>query len=103
MTIAPVDTRGASTARSRVRVKSAVLFIAFMACWLVLSLRPHWHEDLVLVVAGVSAVLYYFIRCEQCHSSIYYRAGGKRVLFPGPSTISILTAKRCPCCGLERI
>jgi len=85
------------------RVKVAVLFLVFISCWCAVLWAPHWHTDAVFVVAAVAAVLVYFVRCESCHSSIYYRAGGERSLFVGKTSILVLVGKHCPVCGLERI
>jgi hypothetical protein len=47
-------------------------------------------------------MLVYLIRCESCKSSIYYRAGGTRMLVQTPSSYGFLSARHCPYCGLER-
>lgn len=99
----PVQSQPQPHQRSLVRIKAAVLFVLFVGCWLSLLRNPSWHEITLLVVAGVAAVLFYFVRCERCHTSIYYRAGGTRVLFQGRSSLLVLASKKCPSCGLERI
>jgi len=98
------DPTGASLPRSKslVRVKVALLFLIFLACVIALRLDSAY-EDALLAVAGVSAVLFWFVRCESCKSSIYYRAGGKRKLFFGAGTLVFLLARECPCCKLVRV
>ena len=101
--MAQVDTQARRTARSYVRVKALVLLGVFLGCGVALRFQSRLPDELLFAVAALSAVLVYFIRCERCHSSIYYRAGGKRVLLHGASSLAILASRRCPCCDLERI
>lgn len=90
-------------ATSLVRVKAVVLFLIFYACWLYLRYfdGPRY-GNMILAVAGASALLFYFVRCEKCKSSIYYTAGGKRhqFLWGAPR---FLMANECPICGLIRV
>jgi hypothetical protein len=90
-------------ATSLVRVKGVVLFLIFYACWLYLKYfdGPRY-ENTLLAVAGASALLFYFVRCEKCKSSIYYTAGGKRHLFLWGAP-RFLMANECPICGLIRV
>jgi hypothetical protein len=78
------------------------LAAAFLGCWLALAFKLPVNDHALLAIAGVSAIFLYFVRCERCHSSIYYRAGGTRTLFHIRS-LSILWAKQCPSCKLERV
>jgi hypothetical protein len=100
MSSSPDSIRSGITPRSRYRIKVLALSGIFLACWLVLRFQFTTHDILALAIAGAAAVLLYFVRCERCHSSLYYRAGGARRFFPGPS---FLWAKRCPSCNLERL
>jgi hypothetical protein len=84
------------------RVKMAGVFLAFLCCALALK-EGFGNQFVVLLTAMFVSVLPYFIRCENCKSSIYYRAGGKRAIFMGPSTAYFVFAKRCPCCGVVRV
>jgi di/tricarboxylate transporter len=89
--------------KSLVRVKVAFLFVTFLGCWILLKyFDSRRYESTLFAIAGVSATLFYFVRCEQCKSSIYYSAGGKRSLLllgaPG-----FLMAKKCPICGKLRV
>jgi hypothetical protein len=90
-------------ARSIYRVKVAALSIVFLGCWLALIFQVTRHWEYIFVLAGASAVSVNFVRCERCHSSLYYRAGGTRVFFYGPKSASFLWSKQCPACGLERV
>jgi hypothetical protein len=88
---------------SLVRIKAALLVVTFLGCWILLKyFDSHRDENTLLAIAGVSAILLYFVRCERCKSSIYYTAGGKRSLrllgAPG-----FLMAKKCPICGKLRV
>lgn len=87
--------------RSLVRVKIWSLETAFLACWLVLRFGnlARGSEDLVLAMAGVTAILFYFVRCEQCHTSEILRRSGwlRFVKWNG-----LFPSKRCPVCGKER-
>jgi hypothetical protein len=103
MSEAQVDTRERIAPRSMVRVKAASLAALFLACWVTLKLWPNWHDNALFAVAALSAVLFYFIRCETCHSSIYYRRGGRRAFPAGLGAFALLTKKRCPECGMDRI
>ena len=98
-----------------VRVKSVILTAIFMAGWVSFAGHiiaptivpiPSSPSGYVWIMAamGSAAVLFYFVRCETCHSSIYYTSGGKRTLFLGdPSSRQrFLFASRCPVCGQER-
>jgi hypothetical protein len=78
--------------KSLVRVKSAVVLLAFMACWLWLKYARRY-DDWMFIVAAIIATLPWFIRCEKCKSSIYYKGGGARHL----SFATFFTARRCPC------
>ena len=84
------------------RVKMAGVFVAFLCC--ALAIKAGIGSQLIVFLAAMFvSVLPYFIRCENCKSSIYYRAGGKRAIFMGPSTVHFVFAKRCPCCGAVRV
>jgi len=86
-----------------VRIKAAVLFVLFLVClYLLKIITSEKYQDIILLVAAGLSVGAYFIRCETCKSSIYYRAGGERRFFPTPSSFGFLVAARCPCCGMER-
>jgi 4-hydroxybenzoate polyprenyltransferase len=100
---AHVDTQQRTVPRSMVRIKAAILAAVFLASSVVLTIVPHWHDDALLAVAGCAAILFYFVRCESCHSSIYYRRGGRRAFPAGPNALAVLASKRCPECGRERI
>jgi hypothetical protein len=84
------------------RVKMAGVFIAFLCCGFALKMS-FGNPLVVLSTAMFVGVTPYFIRCEHCKSSIYYRAGGKRVILMGPSAVYFVFAKRCPCCGASRV
>jgi hypothetical protein len=88
--------------RSLVRLKSIALDAVFLGCLVaIFSGSPH-----VLALFGgaaVSSILQYFVRCESCHSSIYYQAGGGRTLIFGPSRSRFMYNSQCPYCGLERV
>jgi|SRR5689334_6443952 len=87
--------------RSLVRLKSVVLLAVFLGCLIGVHYRSP-HALALIVVAGFSSMLQYLVRCESCHSSIYYRAGGGRTLIFGPSATRFMYSNRCPYCGLER-
>ena len=87
--------------RSLVRVKSVLLLTVFLGCLIGIYNRSP-HVLALIVVAGISSMLQYLVRCETCHSSIYYRAGGGRTLIAGPSSTRFMYSNRCPYCGLER-
>jgi hypothetical protein len=87
--------------RSLVRLKSVLLLTVFLGCLIALR-KGSPHVIALFAVAAASSLLQYFVRCESCHSSIYYRAGGSRSLIAGPSTVRFLYSNRCPYCGLER-
>lgn len=91
-----------SSSRSLVRVKSVALLVVFLGCLIGIHYRPSNALALILV-AGFSSMLQYLVRCESCHSSIYYRAGGDRNLIAGPSAFRFMYNGRCPYCGLERL
>lgn len=92
------------TRRSRYRIKVAMLASVFLACGLVIKFVPLAHPELLLPLMALAAVPINFVRCERCHSSLYYRAGGTRVFVQStPSVLRFVLAKRCPVCGLERI
>lgn len=84
---------------SLVRVKAGVAFMAFLCCWLFLRYVSGASAG-VFAVAAISSVAMWFIRCERCHSSLYYRSGGRR--FPSYG-LTFLIQRRCPHCGLERL
>jgi hypothetical protein len=89
--------------KSLVRVKAAFLFASFLGCWILLKyFDSHRYENTLFAIAGVSAILLYFVRCEQCKSTIIYRAGGKLdlLLLSAPR---FLTARKCPICGKLRV
>jgi hypothetical protein len=95
--------RGSHGRRSLDRVKAAFLFVTFLCCGILLKyFEHHRYENTLFVIAGVSAILFYFVRCEQCKSSIYYSAGGKRnlLLLEAPG---FLMARKCPICGKLRV
>src|SRR5215471_17035251 len=87
--------------RSLVRLKSVALLTVFLGC-LIAIYNGSPHALALVVVAGVSSMLQYLVRCESCHSSIYYRAGGVRALIAGPSATRFMYGNACPYCGLER-
>jgi hypothetical protein len=87
--------------RSLVRLKSVLLLAVFVGCLIAIGYGSP-HVLALVVVAGASSLLQYLVRCESCHSSIYYRAGGGRTLIAGPSRSRFMYASRCPYCGLER-
>jgi hypothetical protein len=89
--------------KSLIRVKAAFLCVTFFGCWILLRyFDSHRYENTLFAGAGVSAMLFYFVRCEQCKSSIYFTAGGTRNLrlLGAPGS---LMAKRCPICGKLRV
>ena len=88
--------------RSLFRVKIACLTLVFLGCGVGLRLGSG-HDNVLIAVAGLSAVLFYFVRCESCKSSIYYRKGGERKFLFGTGSVAFLLARQCPCCGLERL
>jgi DNA-directed RNA polymerase subunit RPC12/RpoP len=85
--------------KSLVRLEAGTVLLIFVSCWLYLRYISD-QIDAVLAVAGISAVSAWFIRCERCKSSIYYRAGGTR--FPSYG-VKFLITSRCPHCGLRRL
>ena len=87
--------------RSLVRLKSVALLAVFIGCLIGIHYRSQ-HALALILIASVSSMLQYLVRCESCHSSIYYRAGGNRTLFAGPSRFGFMYNSRCPYCGLER-
>jgi len=90
--------------KSLLRVKIAALFGVFALCALLLWLEIAHSQGQQLAAVGVAAlsgILLSFVRCEACHSSIYYRAGGTRKLF-GNDFYRFVLARQCPCCGLRR-
>src|SRR5271154_3081474 len=89
--------------RSRYRVKIVVLCAVFLGCWFALRFHATRHWEYLFLVAAAAAIPVNYVRCERCHSSLYYRAGGTRVFFDSPTSVSFLWAKLCPVCGLERI
>jgi len=93
----PTSTESADEPKSLFRVKIAILFTVFVCCWLAFD------ENAILGVAGASAILMYFVRCESCHSSIYYRKGGVRKIFGAFDYYKFALAGRCPCCARKRI
>ena len=97
-----MDTQERTVPKSMVRVTAALLAVLFLAYWVTLSVWPNWHDNALFAVAALSAVLFYFIRREICHSSIYYRQGGRRAFPAGFGSLAFLTRKRCPECGMDR-
>lgn len=87
------------TQRSRCRVKALALVAVFLVCWLVLRAGTAAYGLALVGIAAFSASFLIFIRCERCHSSLYYRSGGTHAFWK----LSFLWAKRCPCCELDRI
>ena len=87
--------------QSLVRVKSVALLAVFLGCLIGIDNRSP-HALALILVAGVSSMLQYLVRCESCHSSIYYRAGGDRTFIARPRAFRFLYSNRCPYCGLER-
>jgi len=90
----------ASGSLSNVRLKLALVWIVFLACWFWLKFGrlPPGAQIILFAVAGIDAVLVYFIRCERCHTPLLSLRPDSilrswRVMFP---------QKRCPKCGLER-
>ena len=102
--MSPTSTESADEPKSLFRVKILILFTVFLCCWLAFTFNvSRNYENAIFCVAGASAILIYFVRCESCHSSIYYRKGGTRKLFGGFDYYKFALAGRCPCCGRERI
>jgi hypothetical protein len=100
----PNSTESADEPKSFFRVKIAFLFMVFFGCWLALALHvARDYENAVFFIAAASAILMYFVRCESCHSSIYYRKGGVRKIFGSFDFYKFALAGRCPCCGRKRI
>lgn len=92
-----------SALRSAVRVKAAAVVLLFLICALLLKITSsEKYQDIIFLVAAAICVAPYFIRCETCHSSIYYGAGGERHFFAGQRFNTFLFAARCPYCGMER-
>lgn len=89
--------------RSLVRIKALVLGSIFAACAIVLRFVPEWHPLLLVGIAALAGVLHNFVRCEQCHSSIYYQGGGRRVFFAGRSAYRFLYSNQCPYCQRKRL
>jgi hypothetical protein len=88
---------------SLVRVKAVFLCVTFLCCGILLQyLDSHRYDNALFAIAGASAILLYFVRCEQCKSSIYYTAGGKRNLLI-LNALGFLTAKKCPNCGKPQV
>ena len=87
--------------KSYVRLKSVLLLAVFLGC-VIGFYNDSPHALALFAVAGASSLLQYFVRCESCHSSIYYRAGGGRNLLFGPSSYRFMYSSQCPYCGLER-
>jgi len=100
--VSALGDQSAPNKASLYRVKMAGVFVAFLCCALALK-AGFGNQFVVLLTAMFVSVLPYFIRCENCKSSIYYRAGGKRAIFMGPSTAYFVFAKRCPCCDAVRV
>jgi len=92
----------ANDRRSLVRVKVWLLWILFIACWTLVRFgRLSEDADLVvLVLAGVVAVLFFFVRCEQCHTSEMRARSGT---LPLPSRNGFFPPKHCSVCGKERL
>jgi hypothetical protein len=100
----PTSTESPDEHKSLFRVKIAILFGVFFCCWLAFALKiARNYENAILGVAGASAILMYFVRCESCHSSIYYRKGGVRKFFGSFDYYKFALSGRCPCCGRKRI
>lgn len=59
--------------RSWYRVKIAILCAVFLGCWIGLKLHVTRHPEFLFALAAVAAVPVNFVRCERCHSSLYYR------------------------------
>jgi hypothetical protein len=89
-------------AKSLVRAKAVLLAAIFLGCGTALK-HSVAYEDTLLAIAGISAMLLWFVRCETCKSSIYYQAGGGRRLFPTYASMKFFAARRCPGCGQERL
>jgi hypothetical protein len=87
--------------RSLVRIKVLLLWLTFTACWLTLRFNDlsEGYGNAVLGIAAVAAVLFYFVRCEQCHTSVMTGRSNK---LPLPSMNALFPPKRCPACGKER-
>lgn len=88
--------------RSSVRVKAAALFGGFVVCLICLRLGL-WSQAVLFGIAAVCAVGVYFVRCEQCKSSIYFVTGGSRRFPAGPSAYRFLLSASCPYCGRPRL
>jgi hypothetical protein len=87
--------------RSAVRVKALLLWAIFLGCWFALRVDeiPLRWQDAILAVAGIDAVLLYFIRCERCKDPLISLRPDRitslwRIMLP---------QKRCPKCGMNRI
>jgi len=57
----------------------------FLGCWIGLKLHVTRHPEFLFALAAVAAVPVNFRAfAKRCHSSLYYRAGGTRVLVSRP-------------------
>ena len=80
-----------------------MLSLVFISCWFALAIGETEHTNLLIAISGASAVLNFFVRCESCKTSIYYRAGGERNFTVGPYYYRFMLAAKCPVCGLRRL
>ena len=85
--------------KSLVRVKIGTLFLIFMTCWLFLEFISD-QTVVVFALAMIASVLSWFVWCERCKSSLYYRADGTRLPSYG---LRFIIASQCPHIGLERL
>ena len=90
--------------RSLVRVKMWVLSTGFALCWLAIEFGDlaRGTSLVALALACLTAVLVYFVRCEQCHTSHVQNPLRRLPSLWVPWSI-FFPSKRCPVCGKERI
>jgi hypothetical protein len=82
-------------------MKMVVVSVVFVALAAAIRLQLG-NETLLLGFAVLVAISPYFVRCETCKSSIYYRTGGQRMFPAGPSALKFMFSRKCPYCGHER-
>lgn len=90
--------------RSLVRVKMWLLNVGFVVCWLAMKYGDLAQGTflIMLALASVTAILVYFVRCEQCHTSQVQNPLRRLPSLGVPWSI-LFPSKRCPVCGKERI
>ncbi len=91
--------------RSLVCVKTWFLSSVALFCFLALNFSNLTQEEhgWAFAVLFITAILFPFIRCEQCDTYFFWRS--ERVLplvFKGSYRDFIWPPKRCPVCGVER-